>query len=69
MHPGLRLLCKVLTAIGVLMLTVSAAQAAGLGEFFETPPWITGIALTTIGGLMLVGGRVNRGADAKSQPE
>ena len=60
MHKGLRLLCGVVFAAGVLMLVLAAVQAAGVGNYFDTPPWITGSALAAIGGTMLAGDVANR---------
>ena len=52
MNRSLYYLCLLLFVIGIGLLTAAAGHEVGGVEIFDDPPWILGVALTTIGGLI-----------------
>jgi len=57
MNRALYYLCLVLLVVGVGLLIAAAAQEFGGVAILDDPPWIVGVALATIGGLMSAGYR------------
>ena len=55
MSRPLYYLCLALLVVGIGLLLAAAAQDLGGVAIFDDPPWITGVALATIGGLMVAG--------------
>ena len=60
MNRALGLLCPVLLAVGLGLLVAAAAQDVAGVEVFDDPPWVVGVALATIGGLMTAAFRRRR---------
>ena len=48
-------LSLLLLVVGVVLLVAAAVQDFGGVALFDDSPWIVGVALTTIGGLMVAG--------------
>ncbi|MEM8558577.1 MAG: hypothetical protein AAGG50_12210 [Bacteroidota bacterium] len=55
MNRPLYYLCLGLLVVGVGLLVAAAVQDLAGVAIFDDPPWITGVALATIGGLMAAG--------------
>ena len=46
-------ICLVLLVVGVLLLLAAAVQEFGGIAIFSDAPWLTGVALSAIGGVMV----------------